>query len=115
MRERERERERDLVDEGEIKLTLSFFRGAVCVLLYQCPLSYNIGTISKRLFGSSISITHNSKIVGPIVKSPFGSTITLFPVFFLLLSLGSGFWVSFFLFFFIGFGEFGYWEKKKLY
>ena len=31
------------------------------------------------VFGSSISITHNSKIVGLIAKSLFGTTITLFP------------------------------------
>ena len=39
----------------------------------------------KRLFGSLISITHisvsiihNSKMVGPIARSSFGTTITLF-------------------------------------
>ena len=48
------------------------------------------GTQNVRLglgvFGSSISITHNfvfithnSKMVGPITRSPFGTTITLFP------------------------------------
>ena len=48
------------------------------------------GTQNVRLgwgvFGSSISITHNfvfithnSKMMGPIARSPFGTTITLFP------------------------------------
>ena len=42
--------------------------------------------VIKSLFGQgvsttqfSVSITHNSKMVGPIAKRLFGQTITLFP------------------------------------
>ena len=38
-----------------------------------------IESITKGVFGWPVSITHNSKMIEPIARSLFGTTITLFP------------------------------------
>ena len=65
--------------------TLRLNSERVVSLITKMPLETELWKL-KGLFGSSISITHisvsithNSKIVGPIARSPFDTTITLFP------------------------------------
>ena len=60
----------------------------VCVSVIHVKLvdPQQIKTVIRRLFSQpnlmtqfSVTITHNSKMVGPIAKRLFGQTITLFP------------------------------------